>query len=106
VVYVQKEGLAMKKISLIWKGGLLCIGALLGSLFSPIAKKEDPQERLLRMEKLKGRIENNLAVIEQYMDLKHGEGFFRHAVMEPADRTEMINMLKTAEGAEEYVRTL
>jgi len=94
----------MKKSSLGLKGLLLCVGAVIGSLFAPISKKrsEDPAA-------VRARIEKNIGLIERYIDLKHGEGFFKNKIMEYENRTDMIHMLKTREGSEEYkeyVKTL
>ena len=93
----------MKKLSLAWKGGFLCLGALLASLFGPVVKKNESPDIV------HARIEKNLGVIERYMDAKYGEGFFREQISQHASRTEIANMLKEKEVTntyEDYVRTL
>ena len=93
----------MKKRGLGLKAVLLCVGAVIGSLFSPVVKKNESSDIV------HARIERNLGVIERYMDAKYGEGFFKEQVSQHASRKEIANMLKEKEGTDtykDYVRTL
>lgn len=93
----------MKKHTLAWKSGMVCIGAAIGAFFGPLVYKKSDVAKVA----IQKRVSKNLGVIERYMDKKYGKGFFKERVLRHVTKTEILDELKKEEDHSlDYMRTL